>query len=78
MHLATPQRRHEKRKKATIPLLRTSTRKSGGRKNIGIFLFCSIKSRTFAPAKSDNGSLKASNRQKEHEDEEGTCHKETC
>ena len=37
MHLATSQRRHEKRKKATIPLLRTSTRKRGGRKNIGIF-----------------------------------------
>ncbi len=76
MHLATSQRRHDKRKKATIPLLRTSTQKRGGRKNIGIFLFCSIKSRTFAPAKSDNGSLKASNRQKEHEDEESTCHKE--
>ncbi|MBS6911809.1 MAG: hypothetical protein KH188_04345 [Prevotella sp.] len=67
-----------KERNLPFPYFGQAPEKRGGRKNIGIFLFCSIKSRTFAPAKSDNGSLKANNRQKEHEDEESTCHKETC
>ena len=67
-----------KERNLPLPYFGQALEREEEEKNIGIFLFCSIKSRTFAPAKSDNGSLKASNRQKEHEDEESTCHKETC